>query len=203
MPSLRVRQGGADTPSVLMLHGLGATSDVWNGLTRLLGTTAWTAPDLPGHGGSDPLPRYTFAAVADAVAHLVDPRGTVILGHSFGGVIGLHLADRPGVRAVVGVGIKVAWTADELARAATLAGRDAPIFATRTEAVRQHLRVAGLDGLVDLADPSVAAAVAPNGDDGSLRSILGRSPSGSRESRASSPPRRCRSCWRAASTTRS
>jgi pimeloyl-ACP methyl ester carboxylesterase len=164
MPSLRVRHGGADTPTVLLLHGLGATSDVWRGLTRLLGTTAWTAPDLPGHGGSDPLPRYTFAAVADAVAHLVEPRGTVILGHSFGGVIGLHLADRPGVRAVVGVGIKVAWTVDELARAVALAGRAAPIFATRAEAVRRHLRVAGLDGLVDPADPDLAAAVAPSGD---------------------------------------
>jgi pimeloyl-ACP methyl ester carboxylesterase len=124
MVNLRVRRGGVNTPTVLLLHGLGATCDVWHGFTRLLGTTAWTAPDLPGHGGSDPLSRYTFAAVADAVAHLVDSRGTVILGHSFGGVIGLHLADRPGVRAVFGVGIKVAWTADELARAAALADRD-------------------------------------------------------------------------------
>jgi pimeloyl-ACP methyl ester carboxylesterase len=164
MRSLRVRRGGTDTPTILLLHGLGATGDVWNGLTDLLGQTAWTAPDLPGHGGSAPLPEYTFDHVADAVAHLVDPRGTVILGHSFGGVIGLHLADRPGVRAVVGVGIKVAWTAEELARAAGLAGRHAPVFASREEAVRRHLRVAGLDGLVEPADPALDAAVTRTGD---------------------------------------
>lgn len=165
MRNLRVRQGGGtETPKILLLHGLGATGEVWNGLTDLLDRTAWTAPDLPGHGGSAQLPRYTFAAVAEAVAGLVDPRGTVILGHSFGGVIGLHLAGRAGVRAVVGVGIKVAWTDAELARAAGLAGRDAPVFAARAEAVRRHLRVAGLDGLVEPADPALDAAVTRAGD---------------------------------------
>jgi pimeloyl-ACP methyl ester carboxylesterase len=159
MTDLRVRRDGSNAPAALLLHGLGATGDVWNGLTALLGPTAWSAPDLPGHGGSGRLPAYTFAAVADAVAHLIDPRGTIVLGHSFGGVIGLHLATRPGVRAVLGVGIKVAWTADELARAAALAGREAPTFGTREQAVARHLRVAGLDGLLDPADPAVEAGI--------------------------------------------
>jgi pimeloyl-ACP methyl ester carboxylesterase len=160
---MRVRHGGRDAPAVLLLHGLGATGDVWDGLTGLLGRTAWTAPDLPGHGGSAALPEYTYAAVADAVAGLVDPRGTLVIGHSFGGVIGLRLAARPGVRAVIGLGIKVAWTAAELSRAAGLAAREAPVCATREEAVRRHLRVAGLDGLVDPADAALDAAVAPQG----------------------------------------
>jgi pimeloyl-ACP methyl ester carboxylesterase len=160
MTDLRVRSGGTDTPTVLLLHGLGATGDVWAGLVGRLGTTAWAAPDLPGHGGSAALPAYSFGAVADAVAHLVDPRGTVIVGHSFGGVIGLRLANRPGVRAVVGLGIKVAWTGDELARAAALAARAAPAYDTRDEAVRRHLRVAGLEGLVEPTDPALDAAIA-------------------------------------------
>jgi pimeloyl-ACP methyl ester carboxylesterase len=88
----------------------------------------------------------------------------VIVGHSFGGVVGLHLADRPGVLAVVGLGIKVAWTGEELAKAAALAGRAAPVFDTRDEAVRRHLRVAGLDGLVDPADPVLDGAVVQVGD---------------------------------------
>ncbi|GAA4455426.1 alpha/beta fold hydrolase [Phytohabitans houttuyneae] len=159
MTDLRVRAGGGEPPTFLLLHGLGATGDVWSGLTGAIGGSAWVAPDLPGHGGSAPLADYTFAAVADAVAGLVDPRGTVVVGHSFGGVIGLHLAGRPGVRAVVGLGIKVAWTADELSRAAALAAREAPVFATREEAVRRHLKVAGLDGLTDPADPALDAAV--------------------------------------------
>ncbi|GIJ70938.1 alpha/beta fold hydrolase [Virgisporangium ochraceum] len=164
MNDLRVRSGGGGPPTLLLLHGLGATADVWTGLAGHLDGAAWVAPDLPGHGGSPPLPAYSFAAVAEAVAGLVDPRGTVVVGHSFGGVVALHLAARPGVRAVVGVGIKVQWTGEELARAAALAGRPAQTFATRAEAVRRHLRVAGLDGLVDPDDPSLDAAVTATGD---------------------------------------
>jgi pimeloyl-ACP methyl ester carboxylesterase len=159
VPELRVRRGGHRPPAVLLLHGLGATGDVWDGFAAALDGRAWVAPDLPGHGGSAPLPVYTFAAVAEAVAALVDPAGTVVVGHSFGGVVGLRLAARPGVRAVVGVGIKVAWTADELARAAALAERAAPTYATREEAVARHLRVAGLDGLIDRDDPALDAGV--------------------------------------------
>jgi pimeloyl-ACP methyl ester carboxylesterase len=156
---LRVRRGGRRPPVVLLLHGLGATGDVWDGLAGALDGRAWVAPDLPGHGGSDPLPGYSFAGVAAAVAPLVDPAGTVVLGHSFGGVVGLHLADRPGVRAVVGLGIKVSWTPDELARAAAMARRPAPTYDTRDEAVARHLRVSGLDGLLDPDDPALAAGV--------------------------------------------
>src|SRR4051812_20020305 len=157
--AVRVRRGGTNAPTHLLLHGLGATGDVWDGLVRGLEPRAWVAPDLPGHGGSPPLTEYTFKAVAEAVADLVDPGGTVIVGHSFGGVIGLHLVGRPGVLAVVGIGVKVAWTADELARAAALAERPAPAFATREQAVARHLRVSGLDGLVDPHDAALDAGV--------------------------------------------
>lgn len=159
MTDLRVRSGGTDAPAMLLLHGLGATSDVWDGFATAAGTAAWVAPDLPGHGRSPALPEYSFTAVAEAIAHLVDPEGTVVVGHSFGGVIGLHLATRPGVRAVIGLGIKVAWSDDELARAAALAGREPSTFGTREQAVARYLRMAGLDGLVDPADPAVDAGV--------------------------------------------
>ncbi|WP_232667559.1 alpha/beta fold hydrolase [Pseudonocardia sp. TRM90224] len=158
---MRVLRGGAGGPTVLMLHGLGATADVWAGVAAHL-PGAWTAPDLPGHGATAPLPAYTFAAVADAVADLVDPAGTVVLGHSFGGVVGLHLAARPGVIAVIGLGIKVVWSAEELARAAAMAQRPPMRFATREEAVERHLKVAGLTGLV--APATVEAGVVRDGD---------------------------------------
>jgi pimeloyl-ACP methyl ester carboxylesterase len=166
---LRVRSGGRGEPVVLLLHGLGATAEVWDGLARLL-PGAWVAPDLPGHGGSPPLPAYTFAAVADAVADLVDPAGTLVLGHSFGGVVGLHLAARPGVRAVIGLGIKVAWTPEELARAAAMATREPARFATREEAVARHLRLSGLDSLVAPDAPAATAGVVE--EDGSWRPAL-------------------------------
>jgi len=149
---------------VLLLHGLGATASVWDGVVAELGGDV-VAPDLPGHGSAGTLPAaYTFAGVAEAVADLLDPAGTVLLGHSFGGVVALHLAGRPGVRAVVGLGIKVAWSADDLARAAALATRPAPVFPTRDEAVARHLRVSGLTGLVDPGSEAAAAGVAPDGD---------------------------------------
>jgi pimeloyl-ACP methyl ester carboxylesterase len=97
--------------------------------------------------------------VADAVADLVDPAGTVIVGHSFGGVVGLHLAALPGVRAVIGLGIKVAWTPEELDRAAALAAREPARFATREEAVVRHLRLSGLHGLVAPDAPAALAGV--------------------------------------------
>ena len=63
------------------------------------------------------------------------------------------------MRAVVGLGIKVSWTPDELARASALAQRPAPTFDTRDQAVARHLRVSGLDGLLDPSDPALAAGV--------------------------------------------
>lgn len=155
MAPLRVLRRDGAGPTVLLLHGLGATADVWSGLAAQLGDRAWVAPDLPGHGGSDPLPHYTFGTVAEAVAPLVDPAGTVVLGHSFGGVVGLHLASPPGVRAVVGLGIKVAWTPDELARAAALADRPPKVVATREEAITRHLREAGLQDASAVPDEAV------------------------------------------------
>ncbi|MEV4344757.1 alpha/beta fold hydrolase [Actinoplanes sp. NPDC049596] len=154
MTALRIRTGGTESPTVLLLHGLGATADVWTGLPEGPGDQAWVAPDLPGHGCSAGLDEYSFAAVAEAVAGLIDPRGTVIVGHSFGGVVGLQLAGKPGVRAVIGLGIKVSWSDEELAKAAAMAERPAQTFSTREEAERRHLRVAGLAG------PAPEAAIA-------------------------------------------
>lgn len=150
----------------LLLHGLGATGGVWDGVAAALGGDV-VAPDLPGHGGAGTLPAaYTFAGVAEAVADLVDPAGTVLLGHSFGGVVALHLAGRPGVRAVVGLGVKVAWSDEDLVRAAALAARPPAVFGSREEAVARHLRVAGLTGLVDPASDLAAAGVVDDGDGG-------------------------------------
>ena len=42
---LRIRSGGTTGPLLLMLHGLGATGDVWAGLADLW-PGRWLAPDL-------------------------------------------------------------------------------------------------------------------------------------------------------------
>jgi pimeloyl-ACP methyl ester carboxylesterase len=150
-----VRRGGDGEPLLLLLHGLGATAEVWNGWVPLLADAwpgRWAAPDLPGHGGSPRLPGYTFEGLAGAVAPLVEKDRTVVFGHSLGGVVGLAL---PPVRAVVGLGIKVEWSDDDLQRARALAERPPMWFATRDEAAARYLRVSGLAGLLDADDPAV------------------------------------------------
>src|SRR5262245_24980951 len=127
---LRAHQGGSGEPLLVLLHGLGATSDVWSRWRPLLPRRwpgAWLAPDLPGHGGSEPLAGYSCGGVAAAVARIVPPAASiVVLGHSLGGVVGLALASGTfsvRVQAVIGLGIKVVWTDEDLARAKVAAGR--------------------------------------------------------------------------------
>jgi pimeloyl-ACP methyl ester carboxylesterase len=160
--SLRVQEGGCGEPVLALLHGLGGTGDVWNGWRPLLAQRwpgRWLAPDLPGHGGSPPLSEYTFGGLAGAVAAAVGPGAdAVVLGHSLGGAVGLALADdRFGVRvqAVIGLGIKVAWTDDELQRALALAQRPLAWYGSRDEAAARYLRVSGLAGLLPPGDPAV------------------------------------------------
>ena len=128
---LRVHEGGSGEPLLVLLHGLGATCDVWDGWWPLLARRwpgRWLAPDLPGHGGSRPLTGYTFDNLAAAVAGIVEPDArTVVLGHSLGGVVGLALASgrfAVPVQAVIGLGIKVVWTDED---SGSGAGRGPPV----------------------------------------------------------------------------
>jgi pimeloyl-ACP methyl ester carboxylesterase len=163
---LRVRDGGSGEPVLVLLHGLGATGDVWNGWRPLLARQwpgRWLAPDLPGHGGSQPLSEYTFDNLAAAVASIVGPDvRAVVLGHSLGGVVGLALAsDRFAVpvQAVIGLGIKVVWAVEDLERARAAAGRSPQWFGSRDEAAARYLRVSGLAGLLAADDPAVDAGL--------------------------------------------
>ena len=167
MPAdLRVHEGGSGAPLLVLLHGLGATGDVWEGWRPLLADRwpgRWLAPDLPGHGGSPLLAAYTFDGFAAAVAGVIPPRTrTVVLGHSLGGVVALALASGGfgvPVDAVIGLGIKVAWTDEELDRARALAHRPPALFASRDEAAARYLRVSGLTGLLSAGDTAVDAGL--------------------------------------------
>nr|WP_296064292.1 alpha/beta fold hydrolase [uncultured Actinoplanes sp.] len=154
---------GADEPLLLLLHGLGATGDVWAGWAPLLDSHwpgRWLAPDLPGHGEAASLDEYTFDALAEAIKPLAEPQGrTVVLGHSLGGVVALALAGQCDVAAVVGLGIKVVWGEEELERARALAGRPVTWFDDREQALARHLRVSGLAGLVGEQDPAARRGI--------------------------------------------
>jgi pimeloyl-ACP methyl ester carboxylesterase len=163
---LRVHEGGSGQPVLVLIHGLGATGDVWDGWWPLLARRwpgRWLAPDLPGHGGSPALSGYSFDSLAAAVAGIVEPGArAVVLGHSLGGVVGLALASgRFGVpvQAVIGLGIKVVWTDEELDRARAASGRPPAWFASRDEAAARYLRLSGLAGLLPVDDPAVDAGL--------------------------------------------
>jgi pimeloyl-ACP methyl ester carboxylesterase len=163
---LRVHGGGSGEPLLVLLHGLGATGDVWKGWRPLLARRwpgRWVAPDLPGHGGSRPLPEYTFHSLAAAVAGTIGPGvRAVVLGHSLGGVVGLALASgkfAAPVQAVIGLGIKVVWADEDLDRARAAAHRPSAWFASRDEAAARYLRVSGLAGLLPAGDPAVDAGL--------------------------------------------
>ena len=153
LDGLHVRRGGDGPALLLLLHGLGADADVWDPLLpHVEEQWRWAAVDLPGHGGSAPLPRYSFGALAAAVAPVAAPdQPVVVLGHSLGGVVALALASgwfglRPA--AAVALGSKLVWTDDELAGARALSRRPVTVFGSREEAVARAVKVAGLTGLV-------------------------------------------------------
>ena len=163
---LRVHEGGSGEPVLVLLHGLGATGDVWGRWWPLLARRwpgRWLAPDLPGHGGSPPLATYTFDSLAAEVAGIIPPSApTVVLGHSLGGVVGLAMASdrfRVAVQAVIGLGIKAVWTDEDLDRAQAAARRPRAWFASREEAAARYLRVSGLAGLLPAGDPAVDAGL--------------------------------------------
>ena len=158
---LRVHKGGSGEPLLVLLHGLGATGDVWTGWWPLLARRwpgRWLAPDLPGHGGSPPLAAYTFDRFAAAVAGIVPPSARiVVLGHSLGGAVGLALASgrfAVPVQGVIGLGIKVVWADEDLGRAQAAARRPPAWFASRDDAAARYLRVSGLAGLLSASDPA-------------------------------------------------
>jgi pimeloyl-ACP methyl ester carboxylesterase len=157
-------------PALLLLHGLGATGEVWAGLRGLLDGRwpgRWVVPDLRGHGRSSHAAAYSFGQHAADLAGLFRPgERVVVVGHSMGGVVGLALASGwfgVEVAGVLGIGIKVSWTQAELARAADLAERPVRWFDGRDEAAARFLRVAGLEGLTPLDSELVASGLVSEG----------------------------------------
>jgi (E)-2-((N-methylformamido)methylene)succinate hydrolase len=96
--SIRSFDGGAGE-TVVLLHGLGGSAANWAEVVdRLVPGRRVLAVDLPGHGGSDPLPRgAVLDDYADAVAGAIEGRDgapALVVGHSFGGQVALRLAVR-------------------------------------------------------------------------------------------------------------
>lgn len=95
--TLAWRESGSGAP-LLLLHGWGSASAVFDGLIEQLPGYRLLAPDLPGHGASCPAPAFELAALASDlllwIDHLALER-VALLGWSLGGLLALHLAAMP------------------------------------------------------------------------------------------------------------
>jgi pimeloyl-ACP methyl ester carboxylesterase len=168
--NLEHQHGGQGEPILVLLHGLGATGDVWSGVretARERWPGRWLIPDLRGHGGSAHARPYTLGQHAADVAALLGRWGpTVLVGHSMGGVVALALASGwfgVPVVGVVGLGIKVVWTDEELARVREFSNRPVRWFDDYPGAAARYLRVAGLDGLAEPDSPLARGGVREQG----------------------------------------
>ena len=150
-PMIWRESGGSGDCTILFLHGLGATAAVWTGVRQALeerGGRRWMVADLAGHGGSDGDPFYSVGQLAAQLAQTIrlEP-ATLIVGHSLGAYVGLALASGwfgVRVRAVLGIGPKIAWPETDLAAARDLAARPVRCYATEDEALARYRRVSGL-----------------------------------------------------------
>jgi pimeloyl-ACP methyl ester carboxylesterase len=167
---------GGRGPSLVLVHGLGGAASNWVELTPAL-TESYRvlALDLPGHGGSSPLPAAPsltpFADVVAAVADRETLLPAAVVGHSFGGLVGLRLALRrpEAVRALLlasAAGISSGTRAREVAVTALVLARPARLVAPfrRLVAELEWLRYP-VFGFFVVSDP---AALSPAAVDGFL-----------------------------------
>lgn len=140
--------GGDAEPTVLLLHGSGATGAVWAPVLDRVRGLRWIVVDLPGHGRSEWLPSYHHRDYAAAVGSALGVSEIdLVVGHSLGALVALTLADGThGVQvgAVTAIAMKVAWTPEQLSQRAALADRPQRIFADRDDALRLFAKVSGL-----------------------------------------------------------
>jgi lipase len=89
------RYGPAGPVRMLAIHGLTGYGGRWRHLAGYLPEIAIAAPDLLGHGRSSWAAPWTIDANVSALAALLDVEAeapVLVVGHSFGGALALHLA---------------------------------------------------------------------------------------------------------------
>ena len=154
----RVFRIGGSGPALLLIHGIGDSSETWrNVLPALARTHLVIAPDLLGHGMSaKPRADYSVAAYATGRRDLLGVLGidrVTLVGHSLGGGVAMQFAyqfpektERMVLIASGGAGRGVS----PLLRAATLPGASALLATVRLPGAR--LAVRGGIGLLQRLD---------------------------------------------------
>ncbi|MGE0312249.1 MAG: alpha/beta fold hydrolase [Lautropia sp.] len=158
----------AHAPTLLLLHGLGASAAVWSALAAPMREAGYRciAPDLPGHGAAPWLDTYDYATHADAIARGLesgtDLTGTdlVVVGHSMGAIVGMALAaarEDLRIRGVVAFSVKLDADPVFVERMRRVGAQPPRWHASRDDAAARFLAFAGLDRL-EHVDGSLAAS---------------------------------------------
>lgn len=93
--------GPVDGPPVLALHGLTGHGKRWTDLAEALPNARIVAPDLLGHGFSRWTPPWSIEAQVLALCEVVDEHidgPMVVVAHSYGGALAMHLSKLIGER---------------------------------------------------------------------------------------------------------
>ena len=120
-----VRKGRG--PALLLIHGIGDSSDTWEPLVdELAREYTVIAPDLLGHGRSDkPRADYSVAAYANAMRDLLvvlDVDRATVVGHSLGGGVAMQFAYQyPGALRAAGARLAPAASRARCTRSCALA----------------------------------------------------------------------------------
>ncbi|WP_280236986.1 alpha/beta fold hydrolase [Nocardia cyriacigeorgica] len=93
-----VIDGNPTAPPVVLVHGSGASGSTWASVVPSLAPRYRVITiDLPGCGGSEPVPTYDVAQQADRTAAALDELGVrypTVVGHSSGGYVATALVER-------------------------------------------------------------------------------------------------------------
>ena len=98
--------GDPALPLLVFLHGIGGAARAWRGqLDFFKGRYRTIAWDMPGYGGSAPLPTVSIAALASALQDFLQQVGAtkpILVGHSIGGMIVQQLLSKnPGIASAI------------------------------------------------------------------------------------------------------
>jgi len=105
---LSYRSTGEGRPPVVLVHGFGEDSRVWDPILPFLSSYHLIVPDLPGSGASESSENMSMEGLAEDLQKLVvhetatlffkagEPGSVAMIGHSMGGYITLAFAEKWG-----------------------------------------------------------------------------------------------------------
>lgn len=156
-PLLADQHGAGD--AVVMIHGLGGTSNTFQPLMAALSGYRVIRPDMPGAGRSAlPAEPLSISGHADAVLGLLRSLGIArahFVGHSMGTLVCQHLA---------------VTAPDRVASMVLFGALTEPTEAART-GLRARAGQARADGMAGIADQICAATLAPGSRDGNPAAV--------------------------------